>query len=151
MASGHVAYPYLFQNQGIEHKSIVSRKQNSCQIKTPRVIRGPLFLFQTSIIWVSSLQTNKYLLQLPSGEGVSTKWSKGYIWQQLRLKIKSGWLQAHFWTQVRILKRRVRTVAMTFLLSVLVLFINTLFVSTAAERKDSSTVYLACVVTAASL
>ena len=114
MESRHVAYPYLFQNQGIEHKSIVSRKQNSCQIKTPRVIRGPLFLFQTSIIWVSSLQTNKYLLQLPSGEGVSTKWSKGYIWQQLRLKIKSGWLQALFWTQVRILKRRVRKAAMPF-------------------------------------
>ena len=94
MASGHVAYPYLFQNKGIEHKSIVSKKQNSCQISTPRVIRGPFFvLFQTPIIWVSILQTNKYVLRLPSGAGASAKWSKGYIWQQLGLKIKSGSLQ----------------------------------------------------------
>ena len=94
MASGHVAYPYLFQNKGIEHKSIVSKKQNSCQISTPRVIRGPFFvLFQTPIIWVSILQTNKYVLRLPSGAGASAKWSKGCIWQQLGLKIKSGSLQ----------------------------------------------------------
>ena len=96
MASGHVAYPYFFQNKGIEHKSIVSKKQNSCQISTPRVIRGPFFvLFQTPIIWVSILQTNKYYYGSPLEQegglnGPKDTFGNSWVWKSNLAGGKTG-------------------------------------------------------------